>query len=366
MTSCESDVIDEITTEEETETRVENNILNRTTSTAEGLDLECLSIDYPFQFVTINENIIDINSEDDLENAFFDSLDYVIDFVYPLNVTLADGEAVIVNSIDELGEIFAECIPDEGWSDDDFPAFLIDLENSCYTQVYPLDLVDIQGETLTIANQAAFIDALAENDILFFQFPLSLLDEEGNTVQAENTEELFTLLASCEGIDGPCDSIYFGNQFDCYELIFPLDLVLVDGTTVTVENIDDYTNTILNGNVQGFGYPLSLLDPETEEVTVVENDDDLIDALLACGNVIQPDFAILSLLSGSEYCFSISFPLNVSQDGVTTEIADEAALIDAAFTGGVLEFPVTVTTNSDGVEHVLESYEDILALLEQC
>jgi len=53
-------------------------------------------------------------------------------------------------------------------------------------------------------------------------------------------------------------------------------------------------------------------------------------------------------------------------NGEIVEATDEESLIEIGFNGGVLQFPVTVTINSDGEEQVIESIEALYELLEEC
>ncbi len=159
LTNCEKENIDIIDIVEDPiivdTTIISNTLLFRTSpgTTNDGLDLDCITILYPFELETLDGSYVTINDEDDFFNSLQDSLSAagIIDFVYPLNVLDDNGDLTQVNNGEEFAEMFAECIPDGGWTADAFPAYLISDDNSCYTFEYPLSLETLDG-TLVQAN----------------------------------------------------------------------------------------------------------------------------------------------------------------------------------------------------------------------
>jgi len=75
--------------------------------------------------------------------------------------------------VEELAELFAECLPDGGWEEGDFPAYLINFETSCYTLQYPIDLQDVNGDVITAENEAEFTGAISEE--IYFLTNMSLV-----------------------------------------------------------------------------------------------------------------------------------------------------------------------------------------------
>ena len=206
FTSCELDNIEEVIgVTEEQAPKVENNIVKRlSVNTPSGLDLGCLTVVFPFEMVTINENIVDVAIIEDFEKLIQDENDYIIDFVYPRTIADEDGKQLEVADRDELGEAFASCIPDTGWGGNDFPAFLIDGETSCFEIVYPIILLDLDGNTVAVASEVEFVEALAANELLFFDFPFSLSSDSTRVVEVADAQELntFTLYAWIEASRG--------------------------------------------------------------------------------------------------------------------------------------------------------------------
>ncbi len=362
-------------------TETSHNALVAQVNTDEGFDLGCFSIDLPFD-LTVDGVVSTIGSIEDFEAALTDAGETAeIDFIYPLNITYEDGETAVVADGEELGEAFAVCIPDGGWVDGGFPAYVINEENSCYTLVYPLTLTDLDGNSVTVEDEAAFVEALANNDILFFSFPLTLVDEDGVEVTAANDEELFGLSFECEGSHPPCDTIpYSSGTLACYDLGFPVSIIQLDAdgneVTVVVENEDDLNNSLLNGLMIGFGYPLTLIDEEGNE-TVVNSEEELGMALSTCFGPGGPGEFPASLFLLSEdssiggTCYSIQFPITIQNlDGSVTATVNNVeegfnALANGEFMDGLV-YPIDVTLLADNSTVTLNSDEELVALIEDC
>lgn len=368
LTSCDKDNVDDIDKIEEIIPTIENNIISKlVVVNNEGLQLDCITVLYTFQMVTVNDNIVDITSDEDFEAALFDSVDFVVDFVYPLDVLDSDGVEVEVADIEALGELFAACIPDGGWGEDLFPAFLINLESSCFEFVYPIDLIDMDSVVITTNNELEFIDAIAGNDILFFVFPFDMENDSLGVVTVNDAYELFDYLASCDIVGGPCDSLDFGGTIACYEIQFPVDFEMFDGSIETANDLDELLALYFNGEVLDFAYPVTLLNLETDVLITVNDADELNEAILECSGYGFVDPIGQFLIGPMTFCYVPKFPLTgVDADGQAITINDQDELEEAVFDEVILDLPLTVITVLDDVEHVINSFEDLMLLMEGC
>ena len=379
MTACQKENINDggiITPPDTPEVVDVNPLVSRTLPNGDGIDLGCFSIDLPLGLVDTTGTVYTINTIEDLDNFEGDGIIFV-DFVYPLNVTLEDGEMITVANIEELAELFAECLPDGGWEQGNFPAYLINFETSCYTLQYPLDLVDETGETITVEDETEFTGAIAE-DLYYFVFPITLLDEEGNTVEVNDNDEIFEALFACNEFD-PGDSTLWDwetgfEYIACYMIEFPLDVVLTDGTTVTVETHEELCDLMLAGELANYAYPLTLIDSDGEEV-VVNSQEELVEALEDCwafGTEYDVMIFLLALINGEQNlgCYTISYPFTLeyeNQDDIvlesTTDVEDFGTnSTDFDFTLG----PITVTLAGSGEEVELVEVSDLYELLSGC
>lgn len=380
--SCTKDDVDGINDIEpivEVEDYSTNVLVAQLNSEDDDFWLGCFSIETPFQ-LTIDGNAVTIETIEDMEAAL-DGLDETsaVDFVYPLTVNYEDGSTAEVADGEALGEAFATCIPDDGWSDieNGFPAYVINEENSCYNLVYPVSLTDLEGETVTVADEAAFIEALANNSFLFFTFPLNLENEEGVAVTAENDEELFALFFDCEGTHPPCDSVDFGfGTIACYDVVFPVDMLTIDAdgneVIITIENEDGFNNALLEGIVIGFAYPLTLSDEEGTELTI-NSEEELGEAIFACVDIIGPGNIESMRFIGEQgeqggNCYLINYPITINADDEAIVVNTPEESLNTFFGAETSElvFPIEVTLTATGNVLTLNNIGDISSLLEDC
>lgn len=366
----------------ETETIELNPIVARNGgANGDGLDFDCFSITYPFDMVEEDGTIHTLDSEESFVTLFDEEV-FIVDFVYPLNVEDQDGNSSEVNDGEELAAAFALCLPDGGWQEG-YPAYLIDAENSCFDLAYPVSLIDWDGNTLEVSDQAALTTAVAEG-IYLFAFPLNLIEEDGTTLTVNDTDGLIDALVSCNGIEIP-DTFLVGGGIEylgCYIIEFPLELVLLDGTTVTVNNHEEYCDLMLQGEIANYSFPLTLTDEEGN-VTTVTNEAELGALLNECWDDVffggEGYFELSILYQGTqvedpntmEPCYAIAYPLTIETDGESEEIADNAGVeeilngMDPEELYFDLQYPISVVF-SDGTTTAVDGIESIFVILDEC
>ncbi len=353
-----------------------NGLLDRLVADAEELSLGCVTVEYPFSMLMMDSSTIEITSEGDMNAAFMDSTNYPIDFVYPLNVTSEDGSTFAVNNAGELAALFANCVPDTGWDDstfteDFFPAWVISLETSCYELVYPVTILNVDGATATAANEDELVLQLSDGNFYSFSFPLNLIDADGNPVIADDGNALFDLLAACNpggGIGGGCNP----GGFACYQFSYPITLVMIDGSTVTINSDDEFANAVMNGEWAGFQYPITLIAEDSTEL-VVNNDDELNGAMLNCGGFIGGGGGGDStLVNGDFICYNFVYPIQITDftNGTVTNIADETAwyayLSNGNNVGFEFVFPLGLIHVETGATLTANNYDELTEAMEDC
>jgi len=395
FTSCEKENIviidDPIVQTPEPEVTSANPLLGRVegsnTGSADGLDLECVTILFPFEVLLQDESTAEVLSFDELITLSEYQENPAIDFVYPINLEDADGNEVNADNIEELSDYFISCIPDDGWGSGDWneggeygevPVFDIDFTNSCITLIYPFSVQDLGGNITVVNGQEELANTVIENEgLVFFAFPLSVTHENGEEVVLENGDELFEALISCDNITIPCDTtIVGGGQIACYELKYPLAIVLLDNSIETVNSEDEFVNLLLNGEIINFSFPLTLINENGEEL-VVENDNELAEAFNECYEVENPnepvifEEAVLFLAISSQGCYSINYPISlVYEDETSVSVSSneeyaQTLMADASLITG-LQYPlyVILATTQEVIE--VSSKEDLFYLLVLC
>lgn len=378
LTACQKEEIVDTTVEipaVEPNKEYVNGLFSRSNPNVDGLDLGCVSIDYPFEMVLLDESTIEITSEDDFENAFINPDNPPLDFVYPLNVTDEDDNSLTANDVDELAEFFVDCIPNTGWGNDwpewFFPAWDITFANSCYQLVYPLDLLDVDSNSVTANDEAELISLLSDGNIYSFAFPLDLEDEDGAVVTAENPDDLFDLLSDCG--PAPGNGGYGIGTFVCYELGYPATLLNIDGSTTIVNDDDEFAEALMTGEYVGFEFPVTLIDEDGNE-TVVNSEEELHEAILDCdptwggggpGTGTGGGGVIVEIIFG---CYELGYPATLTLvDGSTVEVNNEEELDSIILTGewAGFGFPLTLI-DEDGNEVVVNDDEEMFEAISEC
>lgn len=389
--SCDRDNLDETTIPDpgfEPEIVVVNNLITAlTTTTNEGFELGCLSIDYTFELLLEDGSTIEVATDEELEIALNQEPPFlVVDFVFPLMVTTEDGESAQVNSNEELGVLFASCIPDDGWDDTTtssgnmvIPAFLF--EELCFDLVYPVDLQDADNNAYVAISEAELIDLIITVPTLAFTLPLAVTNEDGEEVIVESVAGFYSLYYDCDGntppgteggifidlseLDGDC-------AFEDLSIQFPYDILTEEGESITVENENQEAALILSGVHYTLVYPFSLVDTDGTIVTV--NDEmEFILLILPCLVEVGPSDPCNTpahvLLYFNQTCGVVNYPNQLSAGGTVYVINSMDDYFDVYNQFNLDEitiiYPIAVT-ESDGVVSTFNSDAEVCAFIEDC
>ena len=201
----------------------------------------CSTVVLPVTVIANGVEVV-INSEEDykfVERIFDESEtdDDVLEFIYPITVILADYTEVTVNNDDELEDLLEDCI--EGGSDDDI---------ECLDFVYPLDIAVYDAanqvlDVIVINNDEELHDlfeSLEDNELISFEFPLTLVLIDGTEVIVNNNSELETLIEdAADDCDEDDDNDYSDDDVDDTELI----AILLEGEWAITYFFDEVDET---------------------------------------------------------------------------------------------------------------------------
>ncbi|WP_435579866.1 hypothetical protein [Gilvibacter sp.] len=160
----------------------------------------CFTVNLPVT-VIVNGVEVTVNTEADYE-LIEDILDEsdddtdTVEIVFPITVTLSDYTEVTLNSIEEFLALALTC-PDEGETDPDI---------ECLDFVYPITAtifnpVTEELETIVIENDEQlydFLELIEEGDVVNIEFPISIVLADGTTVVIEDLEQLEDVIEEAE------------------------------------------------------------------------------------------------------------------------------------------------------------------------
>jgi hypothetical protein len=178
------------------------------------------------------------------------------------------------------------------------------------------------------------------------------------------------------------------GRYGCYELVFPVSIVLPDNSTAEVTSYTEMKQTLRNyfqanggqpGGPRpriGFVFPINVVSQDGEIITV--NSEDELRALReACGGGTFGNHGPQGHGNHGLTCFDMVFPITILfPDGTTAEAADRQALHLLIRTWkhnnpGVqgrpqISFPITVKMDDDGSLVTVNSREELRQLKEDC
>ncbi|MFK7809299.1 MAG: hypothetical protein AB8F74_15955 [Saprospiraceae bacterium] len=307
FSSCEKDT--EITDPKEPAAntpRSENFLANVSNGSGQGsVDAEgnCFSINYPISVNLPGVGVVEVNTEEELWTEIIDYMEAEIDdlesfptIVYPILVTLENGNVQSVSSDEEICDLYHECYGDFGGGDFEPDTIIYngdDLFEPCFDFVYPLTLDGPNNETITVNNEeewAAFFDEHGEYEYFEMVFPIDVVLQDGTTESMNDEDEVEALFADCFGGEweepSDCDSTYVDDL--CFSFVYPFGITLPDGTVYTAEDdvslftyIDDYYAQNPNSDDPTINYPISVIKEDGSQ-DVINNDEELEEHFEEC------------------------------------------------------------------------------------
>ena len=264
FTACQ-DEIEEINNGEEPTAITANSstadLIQRTSSNDGSCDnivdgTSCYEINFPYT-VEVNGITLTIDSEEDIEQieAIFDSVEddeNLLDIIFPVTITAGDFSEITINGFDELRSLAADC--KEDGEDDDI---------ECIDFVYPMTLFTFnvnleQTSTVEVASDRElrlFFKDLGDDNLISFDFPVTLKLSDETTIVVESNEELAIAIENAkDDCDEDDDDDYNDDDFDQDELNEELIECVWFVTEFKRNDIDQtpqYVNYILNFKEDG-------------------------------------------------------------------------------------------------------------------
>jgi hypothetical protein len=201
ITSCENETSEELATE--IENYVDNSVSDLKASSRSGKK-GCFELVFPIEIELPNGDVVSADSFEELRAIIKDwkennpDVDVRPQLVFPIEVVLRNGDVISLNSHEEIKRLIHLCKdnrPDRP-GDRDF----------CFKPVYPLTLVFPDGTSQEVANRMELKMAVrawkADNpdsdERPTLGFPLDVVLADGTTVTLNDADELEALKQSCQ------------------------------------------------------------------------------------------------------------------------------------------------------------------------
>ena len=249
---------------------------------------ECFDFVLPVSYTMPDGSTITVSNEEDWDaikdwyEANPDSEEKP-ELQFPVNVEF-DDEIVTVNSEEELRELKQEC-----WLDEND-------KRECFYLVFPVTYIMPDGSTITVETKdddagwqliKDWYDANPDSDERpTLQFPVDITyeTEDGDTTfTVNNDEEMNYVKSRCREEWADDDS---EEDEECYEFVLPISFTMPDGTTITIENEEDWYNLrewyVNNSEAEEeplLQYPVNVILLDEEGTSITLNNDEEMTAL---------------------------------------------------------------------------------------
>lgn len=220
----------------------------------------CFTLNFPYT-VTNGNVTATVNSDAEAQN-FFNAGYYV---AFPVTITTTDGAVVTI--ADELGliQVLEDCLGNE----------IISIGNDCFEFNFPLTVTTEDGTTVVVNDD---LELYSVEDAVGFVYPISVTTDAG-VVTITDDAGFDALYNDCYDIQ-PCNDC----GTNCFEIVYPLALLLDDGTVTTINSDDEFVAFLDGIDNDTFFVPTYPMTIEYEDGTqaTINSDDEFIAALDAC------------------------------------------------------------------------------------
>ena len=297
-------------------------------------DLFVNGIAFPFNVETYNEatdaiEVITINNEDAfialIEDCDFDIPDCECYEVYePVCVEIQDpnGVSFIVTFPNAC---YAEC---EGFTEEDFVENCEDDYNGnggedCFTFNFPITIITADGETITVNSYEELDNSLYDTYYFGFEFPFDVTTDDGEVVTITNEEDFQELLEDC----------YDNN--DCFLEVEIIEELLMSCDTFEVEILNEngeivdinHVNFNENGELIVNGVP-TVVDSGSWNISVLDNELVLHMENLQTFTLLNGDWELTDCTNGYLEFFNGEYAISLECDYNENECDDDCEFID--------------------------------------
>ena len=309
FSSCQKENFDDIVPEnpgDKVDTVEVNPLVSDLSATSpDFINLGCIRIPFPVDFLQASGNTITVNSEDELSAAAALS-DSIVDFIYPFIVLDDDDVAIVIEEAEDLALALSDCVIDDNSDDNSngcyntpahvalfYNAFNIFTINQYDFEVeFPFTLI-VQGNEVVVNNKDEYIPAIGGNPSRFLDvdivYPVTIT-QFGQQIVLNSDDEVCefvkTLSEPCENKPAHIQFFYNeggGTPINCaYFIEFPVEIHL-DGTTIQIQDSEQY-RAVLNASPGAYNdielvYPVTIIQFEDGDEITFEEDSDICDYL---------------------------------------------------------------------------------------
>lgn len=197
----------------------------------------CFSVVLPVTVIVNNQQIV-VNSQAEYQTVqdaidAFSNDDDIVNFVYPITIQYQNFSTQVLQDSNDLDDAIDACGEDDGFDEIDCISFNFPIVINVYNANNQL------ANTVTLNNNTDlynFLENLEDNEYVAIQYPISLVNSNGQTITITNNNQLEDVIE--DSIDD-CDDSPSGGGGSSSNL----STIIVDGTWYVSYFFDDTDET---------------------------------------------------------------------------------------------------------------------------
>ncbi len=291
------------------------------------------------------------------------------EIVFPQDIKLDDQTTRTLENIEDLMEVKEACEENSdehlgrqgGINDRGAERLMNQVEHrdidACFQLVFPLSYMMPDESILIISDRedrsalrAWYVDHPDYSGRPVLQFPVDIILEDGTTTTLNDVEEMRAARAACHddrrgGHGGNGDGRH-GDHELCFQLVFPITHIMPDGSLITVEDQDgmsairawytDHPDVRVRPTLQ---FPVDIIFEDGSTVTL-EDESELSAARAACDDDGNHGGNGDGRHGDYELCFQLVFPItHIMPDGSLITVEDQNGM--SAIRAWYVEHPDT-------------------------
>lgn len=175
-------------------------LVKRVTQTPTGVDnvldnCSCFRVVLPVTVIVNNQNFL-VGTQGDyqvVQNAMnaFSNDDDIVNFIYPITIQFQNSQTQVISNSDMLDDALDDCDDDDGLDEIDCIQFVYPVNINVY------DANNQLAQTISIQSNSQFynfIHNLTSNQFIAFQFPVAIINTNGQTFSLANNQQLLEFI----------------------------------------------------------------------------------------------------------------------------------------------------------------------------
>lgn len=227
----------------------------------------CYEFDYPLELFDNDFISNEVSGEEELLNILSNGNLY--HFGFPLSLIDQQNQILSAADADQLLDHLVSCS-----SSTNSKIFGVGTYG-CFGIKYPVSFFLADGSKVILTDDNEFARVYLQEQLSGFDYPITLIDEEGIDLEVKNKDELVVSLFLCQDFITPTLA-----DFVCYDFIYPFSVIDLDGATIVILDNEDWQ--VVKEDYDSFVFPIKLVHYDSNAQRTILSKEDLQNAIEDC------------------------------------------------------------------------------------